>query len=87
MKVNVKNGTLDQQEIDEYIKRANEKYPDENVTEIDINVDGDFVDINYHTEPIKFQRIRRITGYLVGTLDNWNNAKQAEESQRVKHNV
>jgi ribonucleoside-triphosphate reductase len=32
-----------------------------------------------------FERIRRITGYLVGTLDRWNNAKRAEESERVKH--
>lgn len=34
---------------------------------------------------VKFQRIRRICGYLVGTLDRFNNAKRAEESQRVKH--
>ena len=34
---------------------------------------------------IKFQRIRRITGYLVGTLDKWNDAKKAEERERVKH--
>lgn len=33
----------------------------------------------------KFERIRRITGYLVGTLDKWNNAKRAEERDRVKH--
>ncbi|MDR1817239.1 MAG: anaerobic ribonucleoside triphosphate reductase, partial [Puniceicoccales bacterium] len=32
-----------------------------------------------------FERIRRITGYLVGTLDRWNSAKQAEEHDRVKH--
>lgn len=36
---------------------------------------------------VKFERIRRITGYLVGTLDRWNNAKQAEERDRVKHTV
>jgi ribonucleoside-triphosphate reductase len=34
-----------------------------------------------------FERIRRITGYLVGTVDRFNNAKRAEESQRVKHGV
>ena len=33
----------------------------------------------------KFERIRRITGYLVGTIDRWNNAKRAEEKERVKH--
>lgn len=34
---------------------------------------------------IKFDRIRRITGYLVGTLDRFNDAKRAEEHDRVKH--
>ena len=34
---------------------------------------------------IKFERIRRITGYLVGTMDKWNDAKKAEEHDRVKH--
>ncbi len=34
---------------------------------------------------VPFERIRRITGYLVGTLDKWNDAKRAEEHDRVKH--
>ena len=38
-----------------------------------------------HEGDIKFERIRRITGYLVGTLDNFNDAKRAEERDRVKH--
>ena len=32
-----------------------------------------------------FERIRRITGYLVGTLDRFNDAKRAEEHDRIKH--
>ena len=36
---------------------------------------------------VPFERVRRITGYLVGTLDRFNNAKRAEESQRVKHGL
>lgn len=36
---------------------------------------------------VKFERIRRITGYLVGTIDRWNNAKRAEERDRVKHSI
>ena len=36
-------------------------------------------------EGVWFERIRRITGYLVGTVDRFNNAKQAEEHDRVKH--
>ena len=36
-------------------------------------------------EGVGFQRIRRITGYLVGTVDRFNNGKKAEERDRVKH--
>ena len=36
-------------------------------------------------EGVKFERTRRITGYLVGTLDRFNNAKSAEVRDRVKH--
>ena len=36
---------------------------------------------------VPFERIRRITGYLVGTLDRFNNGKRAEESDRVKHSL
>lgn len=38
-------------------------------------------------EGVGFERIRRITGYLVGTMDRWNNAKKAEEADRVKHDT
>ncbi len=40
-----------------------------------------------HEDDIRFERIRRITGYLVGTLDRFNNAKRAEEHDRVKHGM
>lgn len=36
-------------------------------------------------EGVNFERIRRITGYLVGTIDRFNNGKRAEEKDRVKH--
>ena len=36
---------------------------------------------------VPFERLRRITGYLVGSLERWNDAKRAEEHDRVKHNV
>ena len=38
-------------------------------------------------EGVGIERIRRITGYLVGTTDRFNNAKRAEEKDRVKHNT
>jgi len=36
-------------------------------------------------EGVGFERIRRITGYLVGTTERFNNGKRAEEKDRVKH--
>lgn len=47
----------------------------------------DDVDLDYHFQAPKFDRIRRITGYLVGTIDRWNDAKRAEEKDRVKHGL
>ena len=38
-------------------------------------------------ESESFERLRRITGYLVGTLDRWNDGKKAEEAARVKHTI
>lgn len=38
-------------------------------------------------EVYNFERLRRITGYLVGTLERWNDGKRAEEAARVKHSI
>jgi hypothetical protein len=85
--VNVINGQLSQAEINAYINRAHELYPEKVIESIDLKLDGDFVDVDYHFADVPFQRIRRITGYLVGTLDRFNNAKRAEVQDRVKHGV
>lgn len=41
----------------------------------------------YFDNPPDIERIRRITGYLTGTLESWNDGKQAEEQDRVKHST
>ena len=87
MNIKVTGGELSQKEIDAYVTRAKEKYPDKMISGIDIHLDGDFVDLTYHWTTVPFERIRRITGYLVGTLDRFNNGKRAEEADRVKHTV
>lgn len=87
VKINVIGGDLDQKEIDAYIDYGKKKYPDKNLTGMDVTVDGDYVDLKYTFENVPFERIRRITGYLVGTLDRFNNAKRAEERDRVKHGI
>lgn len=84
--VNVKNGELSQQEQEAYIRWATEHYGTQPVS-MDIEFDGDFANIHTNLGKHPFERIRRITGYLVGTLDRFNNAKAAEERDRVKHSV
>ena len=44
-------------------------------------------ELSKNGEGVGFERIRRITGYLVGTIDRFNNAKRAEVNDRVKHGV
>ncbi len=50
-----------------------------------IKMDKDVKKVKMVGEGVKFDRIRRITGYLVGTLDRFNNAKKAEVADRVTH--
>lgn len=85
--IKVTGAKLEKQEIDAYVARAREKFKGRTIKEIDIKVDGDYVDLNYTFEPVKFDRIRRITGYLVGTTERFNNAKRAEVEDRVKHDL
>ncbi len=73
------------EEISAYISRARELYPTDELSWLKLEVDGDDVGISYGLQPVPFDRIRRITGYLVGTMDRWNDAKTAEEADRVKH--
>lgn len=72
-------------ELSSYLDRGRAKEPNRKLVWLHLLVEGDDVAIHYGYEPEKFERIRRITGYLVGTLDRFNDAKRAEESERVKH--
>lgn len=88
MNAKIENGILDQKEIDAYIEMARTKYGDKCIgLKIEVEND-DEVTLTYTLKnAVPFERIRRITGYLVGTLDKWNDAKRAEERDRVKHTV
>lgn len=81
------NGNLTQKEVDTYVEQIKEKNPDKCFKTIELTVDGDYVNVNYTYDTTSFERIRRITGYLVGTLDRFNNAKRSEVEDRVKHNI
>ena len=77
-------GNCPEKEAQAYVDYLEKKYGRKLVS-LDINLDGEYADLNYQFEHVPFERIRRITGYLVGSLDNFNDAKRAEERDRVKH--
>lgn len=87
MDVKVIGGEIPQEEINAYIDYGKKKYRNKEIAAMTVTLDGDFVDLRYDFADIPFDRIRRITGYLVGTLDRFNNGKRAEEHDRVKHSV
>lgn len=85
MQLVVRGLTISNEELDKYVQRGCEMYPNI-LTGMEIDVEEDDVKITYHVSSnTPFERIRRITGYLVGTTEKWNNAKQSEEKDRVKH--
>ena len=86
MAIIVKGGTISEQEKQAYVDYLQEKYG-RMLKDLEITLDGEEVDLKYTFTDVPFERIRRITGYLVGTLDRFNDAKRAEESERVKHGM
>ena len=76
-----------EQEAQKYIEYVKDRV-EEPLQSIEVKLceDGK-IDVDYTLQGEKFERIRRITGYLTGDVTSWNNSKRAEESQRVKHNV
>lgn len=85
--VTVNNGTIPEEEALAYVQRGRElhgKGLKEIIATLD-PTDADMIDMEYKWDNVPFHRLRRITGYLVGTLGRWNNAKRAEEHDRVKH--
>lgn len=85
--ITVLNGTMGQKEIDQYISIILKDNPTRKLDNLELSIDGDFVNMKYTFKPLNFDRIRRITGYLVGTMDRWNDAKTSEEHDRVKHSL
>ena len=79
-------GNVSQEEQKAYIDYLENKYQ-RKLKSLDIKVDDEYADLHYEFEQVPFERIRRITGYLVGTMEQWNDAKAAEEADRVKHDV
>lgn len=94
MIVHTHGAEFTQEEIQAYVKHLNEEYPNCEVVELTLQVDENdptYVNMTYElknrpTTNVGFDRIRRITGYLV-TMTRANDAKTAEVHDRVKHNI
>jgi len=85
IEVAISGGDISNEELSVYLKQLQAKQIHK-IVKADISVDDEHIDVSYKLEHIPFERIRRITGYLVGTTERWGDAKQAEERDRVKHN-
>ena len=72
-------GDISQQEARAYAERA-----PKGVTLVKVETDGEWVNLTY-CDRVPFERIRRVTGYLTGSVSRWNDAKRAELHDRVKH--
>lgn len=76
------------EEIQAYIDLSRKPRPNQKLLSLQLDIYSDgTVGIHSDYNPVKFERIRRITGYLVGTLDRFNDAKLAEVNDRVKHGI
>lgn len=85
--VTVLNGAISEDEALAYVERGVELYG-KGLYEIIATLDPDdreYIGLEYKWKSEPFHRLRRITGYLVGNLNRWNNGKRAEERDRVKH--
>lgn len=85
IEVIVHNGELTQKETEKYVDYLQTKHNRKLQTLNIYLLDNDEVDLYYKFEPVCFERIRRITGYLTGDTKTWNDAKLHELDDRVVH--
>lgn len=87
MKVNVIGGEMDVHEIDEYIKYVGQKYAGRQIKQLDITIDGEFVDLKCCFRDTDFQHAYRSADYLVNSMEKLNDAKQSEFSEKERHGI
>lgn len=87
IRIEVYNAELTEEEIFQYISRARLANPNGKLLSLTLVVDGEDVDITSEYEAVPFERIRRITGYLVGRLGKINTGKKAEIADRTANVV
>lgn len=77
---------ISEEEKKAYLEHIKKNNPHRQIEWVEIVIDDKgYANLTYSLAPVEFERIRRITGYLVGTTGRWNNAKKDELKDRVKH--
>lgn len=93
MKIKIINGieitltgnTISEDELTIYLNQLQAKHKPK-IIKAHVDVDVDDIGVQYTLERVPFERIRRITGYLVGTTARWGDGKRAELKDRTLHN-
>ena len=86
--IQVIGGDMSEQEIVATIEDLISRHVDKAFKTLTITIIEDHLaELSYTYDSVGIERIRRVTGYLVGTLDLFNNAKRTEERDRVKHSL
>ena len=78
---------LSTEEYQAYWDMLEKTNPNRRLQELNVHLDGEFAELTYKFEPVDFERIRRITGYLVPDTSKWNEGKKAELDDRIVHHM
>ena len=86
IQVTITGDEISNEELSIYLTQMQSKQK-RKMIKANVTVDNEYIDVKYTLEDVPFERIRRITGYLVGATSRWNNAKQSELHDRTCHGV
>ena len=85
MVVVVKNGTMCEAEQNHYIRQITSRYPEGVVEKIILDVQGDYVDVEYVLH--EYRPMYKMGGYCIGVPSDWNEAKQAEHRDTLPNPI
>lgn len=86
IQVTIVGDEISNEELSIYLTQIQSKQK-RKIIKADVTIYGEYIDVKYTLEDVPFERIRRITGYLVGATSRWNNAKQSELHDRICHGL
>ena len=85
MKIVVENGRLSDAELDVYLRRIAKRYPPGLIEKVIFTLQGEYVDVQCVLH--RFREVRKMSGYCIGSPEDWNEAKQAELRDTVPNPI